>query len=952
MTHSSLREIEVITLVDLVRFIVRSKKWLWKVACVGSLFGMGIALYRAPLDYKILATFAELGETHGAGGGSVLQGLLEVAGANVGGPQIVVLMTSRQVLKPLVARLGLQVKMGEESSSALGSWWNHIKACVTAERGRLLEEPERGLFSHVSYEGDVPFQGFLRFSSSTEYQVFSSHRELISTGRVGERLVLDELAWVVVKSPSHLLLHHDYPLQIRPWVEVVGDLQARILITLNKKGQSVYDLCLRYPIRAEGQQILNRLMEEYRLYLRHNHETLAQEQLFYLEKRQDHLYQELEHAFSEYTGYFERNLMQNGCIDFEQDAARWLEPHRTMMHRLNEIDVELTCLQSKPDLPYLGSDRDLLTRLHEIASQCDALRAQRDMLGLAFLQKEVQESDALLLSDRIEALQDVRQTREALTCFLTDLETTHTFPSLTMLPMATPPVMMQWIDRLKASSVESCEGRDFMHFMREHVHLLSMKEKYLQDRCFQGRSIVAEIEGIDPESAHTLFVQYNEKIDDTEGEIRYLRELLGKFAEREFEVSSLGSVLSDPISQTLIDHASQASFSLKDAKHHSTKEEARLTEELGLQKELLHAHLTQLISVKEVHQAVLKEKIENLKTLSLESIQRNLALLEDHRTTLLQKKCIDLTHEKDLLRERILNFRAQMTHLPQKWQQEKLLHLKTQLGVEAFQAITPVIEAKTVGHHLHSVASRPLDEALLPTAPMKPRLMLLAAVGGGVSAIFALFIALLRALYQGFPASREKLLAMRYPWIGSIAASCDGVPVETFHMEAIRLIAARCQQRRVTLLSGKGPNYSHALAEILGRAGKRVLLVQCDWLSPSHVSEPEGLLHWFESGTQIAPISFSAWYDLMPRGGSSPFGMELLLSARFQQLLETWESSYDQVILFVRAPLESSEARAALLWSQQMFVTVRQESMELLTPFVAWAYHEGQCRLSLITCDE
>jgi hypothetical protein len=268
------------------------------------------------------------------------------------------------------------------------------------------------------------------------------------------------------------------------------------------------------------------------------------------------------------------------------------------------------------------------------------------------------------------------------------------------------------------------------------------------------------------------------------------------------------------------------------------------------------------------------------------------------------------------------------------------------------EKLTEVVETKATTHLLHHVESKPLDLAFLPVIPVYPRLLIATLLGLFIFPLLAFSVELIRQISKGFCLSFEKLQALRLPVLGQISSFCDGPDVEMLSgsdLDLLRKMALFTQESRVISLIGASPDYSYALAENLARSGLNSVVLRCDFLSKFHADNGPGLLQFCNREVVDLPIRRGKGFDYVQSGGVSRFGTELIRSESFRQLIEQLKKKYDRVFLFFRSPLTAAESVAALTICDKAVVTVAQEQTEELTPFVNWAYHEDDCRLTFIT---
>ena len=186
---------------------------------------------------------------------------------------------------------------------------------------------------------------------------------------------------------------------------------------------------------------------------------------------------------------------------------------------------------------------------------------------------------------------------------------------------------------------------------------------------------------------------------------------------------------------------------------------------------------------------------------------------------------------------------------------------------------------------------------------------------------------------------------------GPISFSAEGPLVEELSdadLETLRKVALLVDLSKVVaLFSGKGPDYSCELARLLAHGERKVLLVRCDFKGKFSDREAPGLLQAL-SGAPLL-IRKEQGFDLLPCGGYTRHGTELLRSKAFDALLETLQKEYDHILLYDASALASTQVAALLAKCDKAAVTIAEEPIELLTPFARWAYHQGHCRLTFLT---
>lgn len=938
-------EERIFTLSDVQRLFRKQKKRLVKMAWIGGFCAFSFAAIKAP-KYRIEATFKEGVEKSGAD--SALKDLLGGL-STAQQPQAVALMKSYQVLKPLVEKMGLQAQAAKPGFIAFKAL-RRVKENILAELQIPLDDIDWFEFHGVSYEGENKLGLTLLFSDPEHFTVLVPGLKE-TAGTVGVPVSLPGVSFTVSHTPSNLKLNKGYSVTIDSWVEAAKRLRGQLQIVGHKTNKSIYDLAFFHRNRQFGVELLNGLMEQYRIYLKEDHDHLAKEQIAYLEERQEQLYGKMSSMFDEHAAYLSRNLEEKGVLALKQESESLLTPHQQMLSKIFQIDVEMGRLDQieKEPRPLAFDDGSFSHGLVQISQTLQDLKQQRDLLELSLHQHQSFVDDRL--AARRQELREVRSRREAVQGLLESVDRETEVPLASFDASRALAVWAQKIHETQAAE----EREDLAEYLENFARLLSVREKMLQERFLYGSDAPKELEGIDLATARKLFVDYNGKLDQAEAAMRHFTQLKGQLAMDGCELSSLSSVLSDPLSQNLIESASSIALKLKDEKYHSGKEGERWIAELQLQKKILGEHLDQLCKVEELNSALVREKIVGLQQVSLDCINRQISVLNEQIQDAVKERRQSLIEEKKLLEKKMQELRLQASDLPEKWRKEKWLDLKSDLGEKIMQTITEVVESKTIGHQLHHVESKPLDFAVLPLLPHKPGLFSFALLGAFGAAFGAFFLSLMRTVLKGFPSSAEKLRAMRFPLLGEISANCDGPavdPVTGGDLELLRQIVlfleSPARGNVVGLISGQGPDYSYALCENLARISYKSILVRCDFGAKFNAADLPGLLQIWKGETAELPIRKGKGYDWITAGGFTPYGSEVIQSKPFEKLLEILKKNYDWVFILSRAPLASAEPLAALRVCGRAVVTVAGEPTELLTPFADWAYHDGCQRLTFI----
>lgn len=919
MTHSKER---IFTFADVKRLYTQKQKVLARAAFLGAALALLLNSFREP-QYEITGIFKEAIDP--AEGENRLKGLLNGVGIAVQ-PEVPIFMKSDRVLKPLVQTLGLQFVVPKDRS-----FIRCLKENIRAELTQSIEDPHPFVVRDLRYEGEEKLRFYLKFSDSEHYAIYSSDRKKeLGTGVVGVRAQFQTIEWTIQSVPKEKVKKRWICVTLIPWMKAVAALRKDLKMTSDSGSHSIHHLSFRCRDRHFGKTLINEWMRQYQHYLKNEHDQIAQEQLLYLETKQAQIYNQMSSLLDEQTHYLKENWEKGGFVGLEEGTESFLLPYQKMEAQKIQVNLELSQIDqilSDGKCTSYGGESGLSQKMEGMLRELQDLKHQKDLLELSLCQQL-----DLPLDQKKEELKQVRHRKDSIQQLM--YEVGKEISSL----------------RLHAPAEEQ---QALTSYLENYTHLLSVREKMVQEQFFCGGEIPNELEGIELSTAQHLFAQYNHQLDTAYAAMRKFSELQEQIQHADFELSSLSSLLADPLSQKLILDASSLELRLKDQKSHSEKESKRWEEELILQKTILGAHLNQMHKVEQVQASLIREKMGTIQKISLDCISRKISVLQEEMQDTLKGHRQALLIEKGALEKQMKEVCAQWAFLPEKWRLEKWLDLKATIGSKLIEKITEVVESKTISHHLHRVGSKPLDWAALPLEPLKPRLILMTVLCSFACAATAFIGAFVTQAAKGFPLSFERLQKYQIPVLGKISRFCDEPSVETLNrsdLEVLRNLNSFSQNGKVVgVLMGFGPDYSFAWAQLKSFVSIRAIVLRCDFLSSYRQEEVPGLLQIWEGKMVDLPIRKGKGFDYMTTGGLTPYGAEILQSERFKQLIFQLKEKYDQVLIVLRAPLTSAESQAALQICDQAVVTATKEQIEELTPFINWAYDGSRCRLTFLT---
>ncbi len=444
------------------------------------------------------------------------------------------------------------------------------------------------------------------------------------------------------------------------------------------------------------------------------------------------------------------------------------------------------------------------------------------------------------------------------------------------------------------------------------------------------RKQASHLDGIDLETARKLHLEYNRQHQEIHEKIKELFFVSEKIRRTDFELSSLCSILHDPVSQEMVNQASALALQLQDENNRSLKEQTRLKEALFNQKQFIIQHIGHMIELSKLRVRLIEERLSSIQ-------ERVMALIKN---------------EKKLVEERLFDIGQRMSDLPEKWRLENKLTLKAELGKSMIEGMSRLAEFKNVDHHLSQIESKPLDLAIPPLKSQHPTLFLLslggACFGAGVS--FAFLSG--RAVLKGLPATLQSLKVHHFPTAGTLSSDCDCLfsEIGDGDLETLRRIGSFImsiphrfdQGLSIAMVGGKNPDYSKNLASLLSMKGRKVILIQCAFDRVVHPQDIPGLWHYLQGETDGCSIRSETGFHYVPTGGTARHAPELLSNRKFADLLEEYKQNYDIVLIYSTAMPRYSDGYVFMQKTDALVVTASEETLEQLSN---WSRQKGNDRV-------
>lgn len=932
----------LISIPDLFHLFKKSKKPILMGVVICALLGAFYALTK-PTCYIATGSFREKSTTDA--GTSESFSTLKIFGLSESSSDVSSWMQSRNLMEKLAKKLSLQAQIAKPSMI----FWQ-IRDNIVADlalwrklkRPSLPDSKEDILVQDLSYPLEHPTQLSIQLLDGDSYQVKEKNR-IIGTGRFGEPFQGEAYSFTLTADrPGEKL----YKMVLWPLWKTVDDLIGTIKVKVDLKDKSLYIIKCFHPNRAAASLYINQLMDLYLEHIRHEHRFLLTEHLGYLQKRQDEMNGKLKEVLQKHVSTLSFDLSSSGFPSSQSVIEFLSETAQNHTKGLYSIEMEIARLKSFRDSGYAYHDRyrseDDPHTINAALAEIRQLKKQADTVELALKNRPSQE-ELLTQKEQFTGLMSKYQNLQIYAGEVKEMlaKLNAKQPIRKDYQIFHEPLYIAgvWNERLKeiAKSPHSeeylaCAGQ-FQMYLHNLDHFFDVYDKTLKERLTHQQNPPDEMLGINLTVVQDVYVQYSKLLNEIEANRRQYEYVVQEINKPSFELSSLSTLIQDPISQEMVKKASQIELTLNDEGNRSQREQERLKGELLGLRGFLEGHIRQSLELIKIREKLMEEKSRKLQQTTLELIQQQISILEKYLQDYIDTRLANLEQEKVFIHKQQKNLQREMADIPGKWVSEKLIDQQLLLNQHLITELAKLVENKNITSNLDVVRSSPVDIATPPVHPKPPRILLFTLLGAFMGLFFTCSYFFGRTLLTGLTVSEDNLrLAGQH-----VAGGLGGDNLETLRS----LLAYIGKGRDLLLILGEGPNYAEQLATLLAMMGNSVLLLPLSFRG----GQGDGLLPYLEGRVKEPKIHKKGAYDEIEAGGESLYASEWAGSHRFQQLYEELSKRYDSIIAYSFAKPLSAEAVALGTKFERIAITLQEEKLHELN---FWLQEAKEKRISFL----
>lgn len=941
---------------DVWRLLKRSKRKILTGALILGLIGAILAVTR-PVLYRAEGSFREKGLKQSNMNSTLLDLLASGSKGMSMENEAISILKSQKTIYPLINQLHLQGKISREQDR--DRYIRRIKNNVLVELAYLarieypiLEDMHCPLsVSSVDYPSETPEKLKIFFpDADNHYQVFDSAGKLLGTGQLDKPFQFHTNEFTLTCQGNLNHVRQTYYLDLWPKQLLMKHIKKNLRVENDHLDKNLLLIDYKDQDRQFASKFVNGLMSNYQGFLKEDLDLQAATQVAYLQEKQDEAEGRLQKLMQKHAKTLSEDLSNNGFADSKKEMEFLAKSQHEFKERLISNELEIKRLQNVQNgqcvyYDQFGKNAGDHHVINSVLKEIRDLKQQRDALSLALKNSPYMDPIQLqkaFYQQKIE-LDDVTNHLLELDQILHDFE--QNLPLNSHLKLVNDPSYLigTWYSQFTKTPDTEAEKEQFKFYLNNLKRLFTVHAKIIQERLAHQQNPSSEYQGIQLDAARELYLNYSIKLNELEAKKRENTFVINQMKDPLFEITSLSSILSDPVSGEMIQKASRLVLDLKDQNNRSDKEQEQIREELSLERGFLLLHLQQTNQLVELNQKLVEEKMYALQNTMLELIHQQISVREKNLHDYINTRLDNLKQEHAIIQGHMDELHQEMATLPKRWASEKMIEQNLEINELILQEVAKMVESKNISHKMELVQSSPIDVSVPPVHPLSSGLTLFSLLGGLVGGLITFGFILRKDMSEGFIASTMNLKKNHQHVSGRLVPQNQEMNLETLRRLQSYLTENNLKPTSQTLLliEGDGLDYSSDLANLFYKKGEKPVILDLNF---SHATElaKAGLLQYLEGDSAFPAIQKGATHDFIEAGGFSFYSNELLCSDRFKILLEELGKTYVWIIAVCHTKPNSAMAESLLSSFSYAAVTVQDETIKQLETYIKFSQEYGK----------
>lgn len=761
---------------DVKRFVRRRIKRLYLIFAFSFFFFFFIFLSLTP-KYVLKATFKEGGVKSQSNSSEMLRSLLKDAKGVDQFSNCISLVRSRSFQKSLIEKVGLQAKVKE--ISLLKQIKKKWRRNLLLMRDKASPENINVRVKNIKYEGKIPFiaQVYI-LEDKIKVKTNKGHSSLEKQNPI---FVSEEICFSLEIEP---LFIGEASLEFLPFEIAFEKTLQNFEASQQKEDPSLISLKFKHEDSKLGALFLNELMSEYQIYLHKEFLRVSENQLSYLLDREKTISDSFVKNLNEHAEQLKETIGEKGFINFTSELEK-LENERSFnLKEKNQVRIHLA-----------NFDKLLEKRIYWIDEPSLSHEARENQKHLLSLKKEKGQLNSFLSDKKIT--KDLKPELLTKSAFFDHL-------------LQKKQINNQGISLVFPSEFSLAKVKELELERKKTLKNLSQDCKR---ECFDH---------LDLKGAKELCESYIKKQEGEHYRQSILKELMkiSLFANTQIRpfIESLQDGLTLNLYEKILDLHEKAYLS----SDYSIKEKARLEKGFFKCNHEIRKEIESLYLASLQKRDYFKDSINQLQNKISELLEVEIKALEQQiEEQIIQKKKM-LLFENEQIERDLERIKSELKEIPEKWVMENKLQLKANINVAVIQAISQLIESKSMSMHLVNIESKILDQAYLPLAPKTYPIVLYAFIFGGLATFFSVAVLILKQISDGFICSEAGL---KFRGIDSIS-----LKLQKENKIEIRKIAEfiyHDPKKFNALFLNNSFDFTKDLSNLLEKSRKKHLLIHC-----------------------------------------------------------------------------------------------------------------------------
>lgn len=282
---------------DVLEYLKSKKRYLLIFSILGAFLAFLIALFRSPV-YEGDSSFREKNQSlqMDQNKSSYLSQLIGGNNLNEGALST---LKSRKLIEQVVLKRNLQARIYN-----LSKWEERFTypsknlkleyAYLTHKLEPVIVEQQIPLIvDSLFYDEEIPTVLNLKMTSEDTFSITDQEDNEIGIGSLNKPFETNLFSFTLAKNNDDSIAHQEFHLELMPLSYIVEIYSSQLVLEQDPLDKNLVLLVFRHPDRQVAVGFLNDLMETYQQFLRDDQKRISEEQLTYLNERQERIEQQL-----------------------------------------------------------------------------------------------------------------------------------------------------------------------------------------------------------------------------------------------------------------------------------------------------------------------------------------------------------------------------------------------------------------------------------------------------------------------------------------------------------------------------------------------------------------------------------------------------------------------------------------------------------------------------------